>query len=307
MIDALFHNFSHKFRKENDLSNVTWVICQTSESFKQLFLRFFFPEIEFKKINSFERELSKDNSRADFVIDNDGVTFVIECKINDTNHHFDQYTKAYNIPPNRLGYIVNYDLQVEGFSVKTWYEFYDFIKNNIPEDDGGKLYKGYLEYLKNVCGIIIISKRMELKEIYSLYAFNIILKSAVNRNIGYANLTFYNADFKERYYGNKFKVEIEDKDDLWLNIGVWFDRENPVITIGAWDKEGWGKPFCNKLRIGINHNPIYANQHYWEDSTYYFEATDKFYYELETADDVEQQKKVLCNFIDEVILFYSKI
>lgn len=305
IIKNLFSNLYWRFNKENDLSDITWAVCQSSDTFQQLFLRFFFPNVEFNNIRSFTRELKKDDSRADFVIENNGLTYVIECKISDKNHHFEQYIETYNIEKEQLGYIVNYSLLKEGYMVKTWEQFHDFIKDHIPcNEDESILCEGYLEYLRNVCGIIKITKKMELKGIYSLYCLNVMLKSVINRSTADFTLSYYNTDFKESYYGYKFKVEANSKEDIWLNLGLWFNFEKPIITIGAWDKEGWGKPFCEKLIKHKEHNTSYVGLHYREDSTYYFEGSERFYKELEDALDIEGQKEILCRLVDEVVNFY---
>lgn len=310
IVKRFFSNLSWRFNNENDLSDVTWTLCYTSETFKYLFLRFFFPNVIFDKINSFTRELTKDDSRADFVIDNDGKLYVVECKISDKNHHFDQYVRAYDIPKENLGYIVNYYHYEPGFEVKTWEQFYDFIDTNLPEDESEKsVFEGYLEYLRNVCGIIKITNKMDLKGIYSLYGFNQILKSVINRGSDYFDLTYYNTDFKESYYGYKFKVEdksnnIIKKGDIWLNVGVWFNLEDPVITIGVWDRNGWGKLFADELAKEKEYKHIYTRKSYFEDSTYYFEGSDRFYIEFKNAENPDEQKKVLCHFVDEVVEFY---
>ena len=306
-IKQFFYNLSWRFAKENDLSDITWTMCQSNETFKQLFLNFFFPNEMFDKITDFEREVTKDDSRADFVIDNDGKLFVIECKIGDQNNHFEQYIKTYQISNEQLGYIVNYSLTKQGFEVKTWRQLYDYIEDNIPQNDDEKaIFEGYLEYLKSVCGIIKITKKMELKGIYSLYCFNIILKSVINRTTEKFTLSYYNTDFKESYYGYKFKVEAPNKKDIWLSIGLWFSFENPVITVVVWKQEGWGKPFSDELDKEKKHNAEYAKQHYWEDGCYYFEVSEKFNAEFENIIDVEQQKELLCKFVDEVVEFYVK-
>jgi hypothetical protein len=303
----LFSNLSYQFNRENDLSDLTWTVCQTSETFKQLFLHFFFPNTKFDRINRFDRERTINDSRADFVVDNDGKLFVIECKINDKNHHFEQYIEAYKIEKEQLGYIVNYNLYKAGFEVKTWQHFCEFIQDNIPEDEAEKgLYEGYIEYLKSVCGIIKITKKMELNGVYSLYCFNQILRSVVNRKTADFTLSYYNSDFKEYYYGCKFKVEVVKKEDIWLHIGLWFDREKPVITIGVWKQEGWGKPFYDELTQEKKHIENYAGRHYLEYSSYYFEGTEKFYEEFEGAVSVETQKAILCKFVDEVVCLYVK-
>lgn len=302
-------NLFWRFNNENDLSDITWTLCQTSESFKLLFLNFFFPNTIFDKINSFNRELTKDDSRADFVIDNDGAIFVVECKIYDKNHHFEQYINTYKIPHENLGYIVNYNLSKPGFKIKTWEQFYDFISDNFPEGKNDKnIYEGYLEYLKNVCGIIKITTKMELNGIYSLYGFNQVLKSVINRSSAKFKLTYYNTDFKESYYGYKFKVEDKTqngikKEDILLSLGLWFNFESPVITLGAWNQKGRSKLFTDKIDNG--EKPFkYAKQQFSEDSTYYFEGSEHFYIEFKNAQNPDEQKKVLCNFVDEIIDFH---
>ena len=148
---------------------------------------------------------------------------------------------------------------------------------------------------------------MELKGIYSLYCFNQILKSATNRSTENFTLSYYSKDFKEYYFGYKFKVEASQKEDIWLNVGVWFDRENPVITIEVWKNEGWGKPFYEIIEKGKSHIENYAGHPYLENSEYYyFEGTEKFYNEFENAIDAEAQEEFFCKFVDEVVNFYVK-
>ena len=303
MIKSLFSNLYLRFNRENDLSDFTWAFCKTSQLFQELFLSFFFQHVVFDNISSFNRELSKEDSRADFVIENNGVTYVIECKINDRNHHFHQYINAYKIPNKNLGYIVNYNHREEGFEVKTWKEFFEFIEAHIPIDEEKVLFEGYLEYLKNVCGIIKI-KKMELSGIHSLYNFNIVLKSVINRTTDKFSLSYYNTDFKESYYGYKFQVSSSCKKDIWLSLGLWFHLEKPVVTLGVWKREGWGKPLCDIIEEGEKHIQDYAAQSYLEDSSYFFEGTDKFYIEFSNASTPEQQKEILCSFVDEVVNFY---
>lgn len=303
MIKRLFTNLCLRFNSENDLSDFTWTLCLTSELFQELFLRFFFPNTTFDKINSFTREFSKEDSRADFVINNNGEIYVIECKINDRNHHFEQYIQTYNISNERLGYIVNYNYKESGFEVKTWAEFCEFIELMLPDNEEKDLFEGYIVYLRNICGIIKL-KKMDLKEVHSLYYLNIALKSVINRNTDRFILSYYNTDFKESYYGYKFHVKSLCKEDIWLSIGLWFNQENPVITIGVWKREGWGKPLRDIIEDGKKHIQEYAAQSYWEDSSYFFEGTDKLYSEFSNADTADQQKEILCKFVDEVVNFY---
>ena len=134
--------------------------------------------------------------------------------------------------------------------------------------------------------------------------FRSILKSVINRNTDNFKLSYYNSDFKESYYGYKFKVESINKKNIWLNVGLWFSYEKPVITIGALNKEGWGKPLYDKI-INENNYPFkYAAKRYKEESFYYFEGSNEFYFDFENACNIEEQNNILCEFVDEVINYY---
>ena len=130
-----FDALALKFRNENDLSDVTWSMVQASPYFKEKWLHLFFPNLDIASVDYVEREVRDKKgygSRADFVISTlDGVTFVIEVKKGDTNHHFGQYEEAYGIPKERLGYIVNYKLEREGYNVIEWSSFYGILKSEL--------------------------------------------------------------------------------------------------------------------------------------------------------------------------------
>lgn len=93
--------------KEYDLSDITWALCNTSPQFRDYFLHFFFPEMKIEKSIILDREISKDDSRVDFIIHNKNETYIIENKINNKNHHFRVYEETYNVLPERFGYIAN--------------------------------------------------------------------------------------------------------------------------------------------------------------------------------------------------------
>ena len=186
-ITEFFKHCSWIFSKENDLSDITWAMCMSSENFRNDFLHFFFPNIEIKEDIRIEREKTKDDSRPDFHIENGEDIFLIENKINDKNHHFDQYVKTFNIKPENLGYITNYEIDKKyldkKYSIKTWEELYNKFSSDIKDENQKDelLLKGYLEYVKAVCGIIKINKVMKLDGIYSLFSLMEILKTLSQR------------------------------------------------------------------------------------------------------------------------------
>lgn len=53
----LFNNQASFYRHENDLSNVTVSLCNSSIDFLRLFVCFFFPKIKVENIESVEREI----------------------------------------------------------------------------------------------------------------------------------------------------------------------------------------------------------------------------------------------------------
>lgn len=314
MIETFLDILSSRKRSENDLSDITWALCLSSHSFQTLFLNFFFPNIEFLNITRFEREKSEGDSRPDFLIENNGRIYLIECKINDRNHHFEQYTSTFNLPNEQLGYITNYKMIQNGFTIKTWEELYNLVTNNLPEIENEKaLWTGYLRYLKSVCGIIKITKKMDLKGMYSLYSFTELLKKLVNRT---------ESDFELRYYSNKniqgdngisgcyFEIKYlsEKIKTTWAWIGVYYNRENPLICLGFENKESWGKPvyeIIDKQLDKIEKDEFYKEP-YHEDGAIWFELTKEKHQEFEMS-NLDAQIQILKEFMDRVIIRPLKI
>jgi hypothetical protein len=308
MIENFLGILSGRRRSENDLSDITWALCLSSHSFQSLFVNFFFPDTEFLNITRFEREKSEGDSRPDFLIENNGIIYLIECKIYDRNHHFEQYTSTFNIPNGRLGYITNYKMTQNGFTIKTWEELYDHVKKYLPESESEKaLWTGYLRYLESVCGIIKITKKMNLKGMYSLYSFTELLKKLVNRT---------GTNFELLYYSNKniaggngisgcyFEIKYSNEiiKTTWAWIGIYYEREYPLICLGFEDKQGWGKPVYEIIDKQLDKikEDEYCTIPYHEDGSIWFELTEDKHREFDTV-DLEGQKQIIINFMDRVI------
>ncbi len=279
MIQNFLYNLSYRKSNENDLSDITWTMCETSEKFKELFLKFFFPNVDFSNIITFEREKTKGNSRVDFYIetfDNKGNNkiYLIEVKRYDGNHHFEQYLKEFSISENQLGYITNYHCNKEGFEVKNWEEFYNYIKENLPQDNSEKeFWKGYLRYLKNVC-------RTEIK----------------------FKTKFYKTTIKSNYIGHYFEIEYINSNikKTWAWIGIYYDRKEPIICLSFDNSESWGRPIYNILNKNIQkiNEGNLAKKPYCEDSSIWFDMKNE---DFEKAKTPEEQMEILKDFIDEVV------
>ncbi|PXV62799.1 hypothetical protein CLV62_11715 [Dysgonomonas alginatilytica] len=311
MINDFLQNISSRLRNENALSDITWSMCQTSENFKKLFLNFFFPEVVFDNITRFERESSEGDSRPDFLIKNRDQIYLIECKIGDRNHHFEQYCTTFNIPSTQLGYITNYVLWKESFKTKTWHEFYDMLNENIPENISAEkeLFTAYLGYLRNVCSIVKITRKMKIEQVYSLYSFTEILKSSLNRSIDNYTLEIYKQDLQTEWSGFYFKVSVQSKveiKDIWIWAGIYYNREKPLICIAIDNKENWGKPFFDILETPKlkSDQLIYAKEPSPGNNQYFVYTNDNFNTMFDNASNAKEQQHILEEYIDEVIRLY---
>lgn len=315
-----FKYVSQKFRKENDLSDITWAMCQSCESFRDAFLKFFFPEIIIEKSISIEREKSEDDSRPDFYIENDGKRYLIENKIYDTNHHFGQYDNTFNVDPNRFGYITNYEIsddniRQKGYRLHTWEELFNYFSKEMPVIDEEKpLLNGYLEYIKNVCGIIKIEKPMKLDGIYSLFSLmEIFEKKLAKRDEELFSVSLYNSN---KLCGNgnshgatgvnfELKYKNVNTNRIWGWIGIYYDREKPLICMGFYDNPNWGKGYVDMLR---SHKGNWTNQDcfekpYFEDSTLFFDMSERLRDAFNASEEIEEQEAILKRFMDEVLTY----
>ena len=93
VISDFFVALSKRAYKENDLSDVTFALCEADAAFKKFFLDFFFgaENLDASEV-VLEREVAyPDGSRPDFVIRTGSEVCFVEVKIWDCNHHFAQY------------------------------------------------------------------------------------------------------------------------------------------------------------------------------------------------------------------------
>ena len=303
---------------ENDLSDIIWAMCNTSPKFKEVFLSFFFPEIVISPDVEIEREVSKDDSRPDFIIHNNGDIYLIENKINDRNHHFGQYDKAFSVEPEKFGYIANYVIpqpeKDKHYQIRTWEEFYFLLGKGITENEQEQyLIDGFRLYLKNVCSIIEFNKPMNIEGIFSLYQFMEVLIKLCKREEDNFVLDVYNQD---RMYNNShachsamgvnFELKIKDCNiQSWGWIGIYFSEEVPTICIGFHDKENWGKPVCNLIKeaMGSIQEGKHSTVPYYEDDAYWFEYIDgkDTYEESFNKLSLNEQIGELKKFMDEVL------
>lgn len=318
MIEDLFYNISLRMRGENNLSDITWAMAQTSDNFLTEFLQFFFPNEEFDEIDLI-REYPQGNCRPDFYFKSEGKVYLIECKIGDRNQHFEDYIKEFNIPHKRLGYITNYPLHKSGFTIKTWSEFYHYIKKRIPHEES-ILWNGYLNYLKEVCNIYIPTKPMNTKGMYSLYEFYKCLDSVFSQDTSvFSSRPYENNDGQETNFGGNredgkpnyglmgkyFQIDFKGKGmpkTSWGWMGVYFHKEEPEICIGFSNEDGWGLPIYKKMKPLLKVNGRLPYEPYVEGSNIWFDftSTDEFNKMKKPEAQVELLKSFFCGVMEYI-------
>ena len=311
-----FDALALKFRNENDLSDVTWSMVQASPYFKEQWLHLFFPHLDIKSVDSIEREVwdnKNHESRADFVIRTlDGTTYVIEIKKGDTNHHFGKYEVDYDIPKERLGYIVNYPLTQDGYDVKQWYSFHEKLKtelNSVPDDNERELIAGYTEYLKNVCCIMEIEHLVDIYKMSGLYGLTLMFKKIIED---------VNEDYETRPYRDmpddkskriSFIVtykEIFSGMNFYPYIGIWYDHQDPRIYAGFWKDRGWCREICDLIdtnRRYWNEIPLKLARGPEPDWGYSFAMSEETITQFQSAHTVQEQIDILSGFLKEVLYF----
>ena len=320
-IVSFISTLADRFAKENNLSDITYTMCMSSEYFKEMFLKFFFPEVKFED-EVIEREWAEGDCRPDFYIRNNGITYLVECKIWDRNHHFEQYVKRFGILPAQLGYITNYKMFKKGFIVKTWTEFYNYLLDKSAPKDDKDLIDGYCEYLSKVCSINNITSKMTLEGMNSLYTFYNSLSGIVSANTG----TFESSEYDSRrdtnsggnvfgtprdgVMGKYFELNIKGRQFrcAWGWMGVYFNQEKPIICIGFDNRTEWGKPIYNKIvphidsyPAGKTHTAPYTEENNTIDAVWFDFTNDEVFEKAAQDEQIEILREFFLEVIESII------
>lgn len=265
-LNLFFEALATRAYKENDLSDVTYAMCQSDIVFKKFFLDFFFPNANLNAEDAvFEREHSTDNGRPDFWIRANDKTYIVEVKIWDGNHHFEQYRKILEEENNSqdaetwqyLGYITNYGLADNNVNVKTWEEMYKRLKSYNGFNDPAII--AYMSYIKGVCWFEIYNiekytfdpKNFEHIKKISQEIDECIKKTEKNTE----NIFAYNrsTNFKSKcWMGRHFEFrKFKDEKTIWGFLGITYKDEAANICVSFRDQNGWAKLLCDDYRNQI--------------------------------------------------------
>lgn len=182
VFNRFFESLSSRMYKENDLSDITYSLLQSSEKFMEVFVSFI-TEDPIKQKNGFEvsREYSLDpKNRPDFFFIGQDEVILLENKVWDTNYHFHDYEKALSLhlssymqykPKAPFKALISaHTLSPEniavansnGFKVIYWSEFVDLLKLEMSKRNFNAeeipLVGGYVKYLEEVVKTVEIGK-----------------------------------------------------------------------------------------------------------------------------------------------------
>lgn len=269
-ITCFFRALSERAYKENDLSDITYAMCEADLKFRQYFLDFFFLDahLDAKEV-TIEREHYDCQGRPDFWIEKrkDKTPFIVEVKIWDGKHHFEDYfkilSKADNVTAEsdawmRLGYIANYasikDVLVAGDTraekvchVATWKEFVEGIERYVSYDD--PLIAAYVGYVKRVCPFddfkVDENWKIDISDFKAIQNFEENMKVAIaDSNMGCSLYTTRRKFRSQQWMGQYFEWTIGGGKKVWGWLGAYYKYNRAVVCVEFEDKPGWGDLIC---------------------------------------------------------------
>ena len=264
-----FKVLADRLYKENNLSDVTYALLAANSGFRKFFLDFFFPGAGLSPDTVvIEREHAEPGGRPDFWIRaENGTVYIVEFKIWDGNHHFNEYVQILKKPENggedtasqRLGYIANYSLEgldAKGCRLHTWKEFEDALAGENVHD---LQIQGYLEYLKRVCpneDFDLQNWKFDLANFAQVKAFYAWLETAIEAVDNKRDCKLYtrsSRDFKNKeWMGRFFEFTYKDQKRVWAWIGVYYTNKGAELCVEFEDLAGWGRPVCDAYRSAVH-------------------------------------------------------
>jgi hypothetical protein len=314
-IARYFRGLAERFKSENRLSDLTWVMCYSSGYFQSLFLDFCFDTtVEADKL---EREYSVGDSRPDFYFrDSSGQEYLIEIKIYDRGDHFEQYKKTF--PNAQRAFLANYtEPEHEGWMVKTWAGFIRCLdektgkKPNELSDAEYSFIRGYSDYVKSVT-YYWEAKSMNLSNISSLYTFSKLLSQIV-AEFQIVKFTDRNLRriFGNCYYGKDFYYLNNDQKPVCFWYGLFLPESGPGVYLSfPFQGSDMAPPKERKViealgsRDGRYFDPESCEE---EEGDFFIRLKDEYFEKLcSNAIAVEEQKSILKGFLEEIIALLNK-
>lgn len=307
-MESFYQKLSERLYDENDLSDITWALCETEAKFKFLFLSFFFKEVKDVVSSSnitLIREKSRKRSRPDFYFELGEQEYLIEVKIEDKIDNIRKYKEDFKNP--QIGWIANYKkIFPHEIEARTWEGFNYFLERELPKyrfpKKSKELINFYIPYLKEVCSIIKL-KKMKIDN--SIFHINTLVKKIIN-NV-YAdfetkpqNIT---SDFGNWYSGKTFVINKKKKIRPWF--GTYYEEKDMGIGIYFHSAKNWGFSIYNSKNIykkGGKYFDKPTKEYDEKDGNYcWFELKQKWINKFNRSKPIKQEE-ILTGFFKEVVI-----
>jgi hypothetical protein len=302
-----FQKLSERLYKENHLSDITWTLCETCSEFKILFLSFFFTEITDASDIILKREFTKGDSRPDLHFEFNNKIHIIEVKIDDRFDHIKQYKKDF--PEVRFGWIARYTHKSDEKDVviKTWKDFKNCIEKRVEEEisqDAKSLINAYSTYLSEVCRIIKF-KKMELNKnvLLSLYHFNESVEEIIEEGVDGFKMK---SKSKQNNMGNDWSGKYFDlsKKGSKIKIQSWFGimyNEYKVCISVCFEEEFCKIVYSKLIKNKASQGKYYITEPEPDEKCFFYTLQEDWFNNFNQANSVEEQKKILTEFFNEII------
>ena len=285
-LTKFFTALSERARKENDLSDITYAMCEANLEFRKFFLDFFFREANLDvKTVKISREHSTEWGRPDFWIRTaDGLLYIVEVKIWDSNHHFEQYFEILNSDEGccgngegidsawkRLGYIANYKIEhnvtgecgtevnkgenvCELCVVQTWREFQERLEKQrqLMED---RAIQAYAKYLRSVCPFddfkLDADWQVNPNDFVKIRMFVEAIHTAL-ADVGGKVYSRRKGFCSKWHIGEFFELPMKDG-PVWGWCGACYDsdRKGAYASVEFEDRDGWGRQICSQYKRNV--------------------------------------------------------
>lgn len=274
-LNDFFEVLATRMGKENDLSDMTYALCEANQGFRRFFIEYFFGSGCFDTTKALiEREVSSDDSRPDFLITlPDRSIYLIEVKKRDAKHHFDQYRKMLKSKngkdqQSRLGYIASYEINKanlseadrsayeaicnDGQCVKVWIDFFDKLAEAARESEQlmavSDLVEGYLAYGRATCYPERPDEgwKFDAEDLAKAFAFDRLIAGCVDELQSEKQLARYQSSYAfqpRRAKGVYVNFNAMGKND-YAFVGVDYAGENARFSVLFEDAKYWGERVC---------------------------------------------------------------
>lgn len=327
IINQFFRNLSNRMYKENDLSDITYSLINSSEKLKGIFISFVTNKKRQNVNYDVTREYSLDEkNRPDFFFVSNDDVILLENKIWDMDYHFEDYKEALSIhmssnfqyqsiPPlkalisaHRLS---KHTLQLAmdyGFEISYWYNFVKLLKQEITRAtfnaDECELVKGYVKYLEEVIKVPEIGKIQftseTLKSItYLIELMKYIVKQYDSKDYEYSLDTINKKSNTERSTGVGYIIKSKINNE-YACVSFYLQYEykgSSAILIEL--PLGWNKDINSRITktIGLTYDFEGQNLKYKDGCAFIMKQS---LFEEFLKSDKEKQEQTILSFFKEV-------